>query len=84
MTPDGSACSLITNHRNPMDTAILILQYGLKYGPALALQIAELFHKEADPTIEDWRVLFGKLKSYDDYIEEAKKNAPAPTPPPQP
>lgn len=53
-----------------MNTALLIAEALIKYGPTLARGLAELFAKPA-PTLEDWEKVF-KLaeKSYDDYVKK--------------
>ena len=52
-----------------MNTAILIAQALLKYGPAVARGIAELFEKP-NPTLADWEKVFVLAeKSYDDYVK---------------
>ncbi len=52
------------------ELAIIIAQLLLKYGPAVAQSIVEIFHKEAI-TKEDWdRVFALASKSYDSYVTE--------------
>jgi len=66
-----------------MIPAELIAGLILKFGPVLAEQIFDLFHKE-DPTIADWKLLFAKLKSYEELRNEAFAAAgktPTPLPP---
>lgn len=64
--------------------ADLIIGLLLKYGPILTEEIVDLVHKP-DPTQEDWRAIFAKLKSYEQLREEAFAAAgktPTPLPPP--
>lgn len=47
---------------------IMILQYGLKYGPEAAKAVRALFTKK-DPTNEDWDALWLKTKEkWVDYV----------------
>jgi hypothetical protein len=55
----------------------ILLQYGLKYGPQAVVDIIA-FLKKKDPTVEDLEALFVRLKTYDDYINQAKTAAPGP------
>ena len=49
-------------------TTVFIVQALLKYGPALASALVEIFQKET-PTREDWDKVFALAeKSYEDYV----------------
>lgn len=52
-----------------MSNSAIIIAAAIKYGPALGLAIAEILHRKDAPTIQEWRALFGQLKSYDDYVK---------------
>lgn len=56
-----------------MPLALIIGQALVQFGPALAGQIAELLHRNTEPTLEEWHALLAKAagKSYDDYMAEA-------------
>jgi hypothetical protein len=59
-----------------MELGILIASLLLKFGPALAEEIAILIHKE-NATLEDWQAIFAKVRKLDDYVAEAKAAADA-------
>lgn len=53
-----------------VDMIIVIAQALVKYGPAVARSIRDIFTK-ANPTIEDWEAVFAlSEKSYDDYVKK--------------
>lgn len=50
----------------PPELILLTAQLLLKYGPTVAQDFVILFHK-GDPTLDDWKALFAKVKTYEDY-----------------
>jgi len=58
-----------------MELAIIIAGALVKYGPALAEEIALLLHSQTPPTLEQWQSIFAKCKSLDQYVDEAKAAA---------
>lgn len=50
----------------PPQLILLTAQLLLKYGPTVAQDFVILFHKDA-PTLDDWKALFAKVKTYEDY-----------------
>ena len=52
-----------------METAIIIAQVLIKYGPEVARQLARLFGQK-EITLEEWEKVFALAeKSYDDYVK---------------
>lgn len=62
-------------------TVALIASALVKYGPAVARQLAGLFSKQS-VTLEDWEQVFALAeKSYDDYVKSPASVGPIPPPP---
>lgn len=61
-----------------MPLALLIAQALVQFGPSLAGQLAEILHRDKEPTLEEWHALLAKAagKSYDDYLNEAMNKKP--------
>lgn len=66
------------------EIVLLILQYGLKYGPEVGIAIAEAVQKGAsiDDAIAALKLAQTKLPQ--DYVAEAQAKKDAETPPPTP
>lgn len=62
-----------------MPPALVIAGLIVKYGPVLAEEVATLIHRTAEPTLDEWKVVFAKLKTYDDYVTGPAAPAVQPT-----
>jgi hypothetical protein len=52
------------------ELGLIIAQTLLRYGPAIALDIATLFSKK-EHSLDDWKAIFEKVKTYDQIMQPA-------------
>ncbi len=53
-----------------IESALVIAQLLLKYGPDVAESVAALFHKTTPPTADEWKAVFAKTRAtYEDYVK---------------
>lgn len=63
-----------------METALIIAQLLLKYGPGVALAVAKIFEKPA-PTLADWEAVFALAETPYGLTPQVIPQPSPPTPP---